>query len=408
MAKRFEHWSPNINGGAGGWGPCINPDNCKFRVREKAPENTQSAPASVLAQQENAFAVMAAKEKEELATAAAEHDANSVIDSKGRKWTQEQWSEILKLKAEHEAMEAAKKEADLEIVEMDAGSKYDFEQAHRISYNHSQQHSPETYDLLVKSSESLHSHLTKLQYGLSTGKSQKKKKLGGSANAVYKETLEDGIEVFTKPSSGVDRWCAEDYGCSVWDVMRHEVAASKMAELMKFDLVPPTTYRIIKNQRNNFLATTSERKYGSSADAIPIATEWRKIREENFDEAQVTEAAFYDSVVGNLDRHSGNFLVKVKDGKCTITGLIDHGFSFPDSNSEYVNRLNVAMFNSKSRKLTDKHKDFIDKMLKSEDCLGMSDHLSADELSALRDRLELMKKLGTTLTSEDFIDHFQD
>ena len=118
-------------------------------------------------------------------------------------------------------------------------------------------------------------------------------------------------------------------------LVNREVAAWKVATLVGMDdLVPAVVTRDVEGLG-----------YGVAAE-FHEGTEARKMRDVHGDypygdHKTIARAAAFDYVIGNEDRHAGNWLAKNERGK-GIT-LIDHNLTFPEgpyyaSNQNYVKR----------------------------------------------------------------------
>lgn len=144
-----------------------------------------------------------------------------------------------------------------------------------------------------------------------------------SANETLKVTLDNGQQGIFKPHAGEKPGLRDgiDHGTQ-W---RREVAASDVARILGFgDLVPPTAFRAHAGRD------------GSLQQFVPDAMEARTLtdhyRYDGDDDA--ARAAVFDYLIGNTDRHPGNWLVR--NGKLA---LIDNGLSFPHTidHSDFLN-----------------------------------------------------------------------
>ena len=105
---------------------------------------------------------------------------------------------------------------------------------------------------------------------------------------------------------------------------RREIAASDMAELFGVDdLVPTTTQR------------TENGDVGSIQEFIPGENSSRLTSNKYGKEEDLVRAAVFDYIIGNTDRHSGNFWIA--DGKLVLpdNGLSFPGISIADPTDEY-------------------------------------------------------------------------
>ncbi len=154
--------------------------------------------------------------------------------------------------------------------------------------------------------------------------------LKGGLNLVRLLDLQgDGQAVF-KPVTGeaviTDRYTGKQRGArpsiplgSSW---QREVAAYRVADdLGMGGLVPETSTRDVGDQ------------YGSVQQYVPHALTGRELPPEQRygKDGDSERLAVLDFLIGNTDRHEGNWLVSA-DGK--LTG-IDHGMSFPEDNVDF-------------------------------------------------------------------------
>jgi hypothetical protein len=122
-----------------------------------------------------------------------------------------------------------------------------------------------------------------------------------------------------------------------------ESATSHVAEIMGVhDLVPPTTIR------------THDGEKGSIQRFIPGARSGYEIAESDpalygSDHHNLRRAAAFDYLIGNVDRHPGNWMIKRTPDKKNKLVLIDHGNTFPEG-SHYENMGNYELFREAARK----------------------------------------------------------
>ena len=138
---------------------------------------------------------------------------------------------------------------------------------------------------------------------------------GATASKPEKVTFDDGSSgIFKSKRSekGIKRLRFEVKG----DLYKKEAAAYELSKLLGIKMVPPTITRKIDGD------------VGSVQEFIEGATPGFIYNPEKLNTKQLRDAAFFDVLIGNTDRHSGNFLIK--DDKII---LIDHGFAFPSVDS---------------------------------------------------------------------------
>jgi DNA topoisomerase I len=134
--------------------------------------------------------------------------------------------------------------------------------------------------------------------------------LTGGINTTFMLTTEEGGQVF-KPKKGEEEGVRQDIPGGSYYI--REIAAYRFAELLGLShLVPVTGYREFKENK------------GSSQQFIEEA---EGLTSSEFEEHESRyDAALFDALIGNTDRHQFNAL---KDSDGSIK-LIDHGLAFPE------------------------------------------------------------------------------
>lgn len=150
----------------------------------------------------------------------------------------------------------------------------------------------------------------------------------GHTSQVWRIQLETGQLAFFKAqgSSGL----ASDYGHNPDEVFLNDCAAWRLAAALGRpyrDLATPCVVRLIDNETGSLIAERIK-----TGDWPPSMDDlWAVIPE------QARDAAFFDGLIGQQDRHDGNF--RFRDDTNQLA-LIDHGFSFPggeDHDAWYFN-----------------------------------------------------------------------
>jgi len=112
------------------------------------------------------------------------------------------------------------------------------------------------------------------------------------------------------------------------------------------------------------------------------------------------DKALFDFIIGNADRHGGNFLHKLKkDGNSEMLAF-DHGFTFPSSNSlhQSMDYFNQEKFDNymKDSKFTDQMIDNIKEFIKSGASKKASDFIvekiGKKEAGAFNERMSLIQE----------------
>jgi hypothetical protein len=143
------------------------------------------------------------------------------------------------------------------------------------------------------------------------------------ASSTYQTKLTDGSVAYFKPTDGFESgWRDSIPTGSEW---RREVAAYQVDRLANLNLVPIT---VAKEDSQLGLA-------GSLQVEAPGEPEFNYLE---YSEKDRESAAVLDYIIGNTDRHLGNFR-SFEDGHLAA---IDHGYSFPVDESEPVRSSFVA------------------------------------------------------------------
>lgn len=138
--------------------------------------------------------------------------------------------------------------------------------------------------------------------------------LGGGCNVTKKLYLANGHYAVWKPSSGEDEGIRRNIATG-WQAER-EAAAWEVAKLVGMDdLATPCYVARLNGQKGSIMAW--------NAGAHIAASEYSNMYDG---EENVARAAAFDWVIGNEDRHAGNWMID-KHGDMH---LIDHGCCFPD------------------------------------------------------------------------------
>jgi hypothetical protein len=161
----------------------------------------------------------------------------------------------------------------------------------------------------------------------------KKTHLGGGINSTYIVHLSNGARAVFKPTAGEDqsklrKQCEEDH-----QGKREQAAYIVDKAMGHLGRVPPTVRRTIVDQDGK--AEEGALLYFiPNAKTAKISTGRRDISGDPKNPGY-HRMAVLDNVIGNLDRHGGNWMMT--EGKDALP--IDHGLSFPHQNKEqgYIN-----------------------------------------------------------------------
>lgn len=139
--------------------------------------------------------------------------------------------------------------------------------------------------------------------------------LGGGITETKKVELANGEVGCFKPDSGDPRFVVRD-GITPGQGSDREAAAWEVAKLGGMDdMMQPVVIRQVGGERGSFSAWS---------DGVPA-----KMANERYgsNPSDLHRAAVFDYIIGNQDRHAGNWIVS-PDGRIK---MIDHGLSFGES-----------------------------------------------------------------------------
>lgn len=127
---------------------------------------------------------------------------------------------------------------------------------------------------------------------------------------------QDGTKAIFKPKSGEEPKLRREIEAGTY--YRREAVAYDVAKIMKLtDLVPETTVKTIKGELGSVQAWVPNARTAHELDAI---VQYGRSQDD------LHRAILFDAVMGNSDRHGGNWMVREADGKIA---LIDHGLTLP-------------------------------------------------------------------------------
>jgi hypothetical protein len=200
--------------------------------------------------------------------------------------------------------------------------------------------------------------------------------LGGGANGTYEYELSDGSHAWHKPFGELYESTAKWYGQLAALQPVHEVVAWQLAKCLGppyEELVPPCVLRDVDGELGS-LALNAPGKSPVGRVDFRVSPQWR-------------DAAFFDALIGQQDRHRRNFFM---DGD--QIHLIDHGFSFalpgdPCNQSVFVEA-------AAGETLTGAERDVLARLIGSGDLLGLRSCLSPDRAAALESRARSMLSDG--------------
>lgn len=150
-------------------------------------------------------------------------------------------------------------------------------------------------------------------------------KYSGGINVSYR--LKNGISVMFKPMAGEYPIQAElPPGITKWTQYRREKAASIVDEILGTGLVPPTEiikYDNLEGSAQLFKEdfSTAAKLHENSTITLPIFGQLTERQRQDWN--------LIDEVIGNVDRHSNNWMLRVRPDNGFDVVLIDHGYCFP-------------------------------------------------------------------------------
>lgn len=200
----------------------------------------------------------------------------------------------------------------------------------------------------------------------------------GGTNETSRVELDNGLVGYHKPFSGLNDSLAQMFGQDAAQQSVHEAAAWQLAKRMgpPWDqMVPPCVIREVNGELGSFAV---ERPGRTNVRDFRGSPEWK-------------DAAFFDALVGQQDRHHGNYLLAGD----RIT-LIDHGYAFARE-GDYMNWSNfqTQRFTSAAdRDLSSREIAVLDDLIASPDLFGLRDVLEPERAERVLGRAKLMKSLG--------------
>lgn len=208
------------------------------------------------------------------------------------------------------------------------------------------------------------------------------------SNLTLQVELDNGMVGYFKPFGGENKKLEEGFGQDSAQQSLHEAAAWRLASQLGppwSEIVPPVVIREVGGEVGSFALE----RPGKIMEREPWHTgEWR-------------EAGFFDALIGQQDRHPGNYLVSGDR-----IALIDHGYSFakPGDYMNYSWLTATRVFGGSpviggdeqkpQPGLTYQEREALQRLVASSDLLGMSKILQPARADALRARAESMLEEG--------------
>lgn len=170
-----------------------------------------------------------------------------------------------------------------------------------------------------------------IEQRLSSDPIHEQTQFGGTRNATYR--IKDGVEAVFKPTKGEGN--DTPGGIKKGSRAHREVAAYEIDKELGFDLVPPTVERKLPGLGNGaaqeFVRDAADLSDGMLRGFMQGGTQF----------ANQEEMMAFDTIIGNTDRHYGNFKVRAGDRAVAI----DNGDAFPAKPGEAKLRMLYASWN---------------------------------------------------------------
>jgi len=212
---------------------------------------------------------------------------------------------------------------------------------------------------------------------------------GKGVNDIKRLVWDDGACGYFKPYDELDMDIAESYGHDGRLQPTHEAAASQFAQALgpKYAaLVPPVALVKYEGQWGSI-------SYGVPGGPMRAGANVVHMAEHHSDQA--SDLAFFDCLIGQVDRHGSNVLMDRRG-----LSAIDNGFAFTDG----VGGVNASMFVDARSKLpqaratTREEKAILARFLDSEDGLGLRGTIEEGRFHEVRRRARLMQSKGRILS----------
>ena len=212
---------------------------------------------------------------------------------------------------------------------------------------------------------------------------------GKGVNDIKRLVWDDGACGYFKPYDALNTGVAESYGHDGRLQPTHEAAASQFAQALgpKYAaLVPPVALVKYEGQWGSI-------SYGVPGGPMGAKMNVMHMAEHHSDQA--SDLAFFDCLIGQVDRHRGNVLMDRRG-----LSAIDNGFAFTDG----VGGVNASMFvaarsqHPQARATTREEKAILARFLDSEDGLGLRGTIEEGRFHEVRRRARLMQSKGRILS----------
>jgi hypothetical protein len=211
-------------------------------------------------------------------------------------------------------------------------------------------------------------------------------------NSTYYVEIEPDLVAFHKPHEGMVPRVARNYGHSLDTPPVCECAAWQLAKHLGEPyerLVAVTVYRAVGPPEDEPDAWHD----GSLAlKHEGAAMKGAAVKRDVPDDALA--AGFFDALIGNQDRHAGQFRFDESTG---ALGLLDHGFSFPAEGALCRGAYFQVFRRQQQPRVSGPERDVLAQLLDSHDLFGLAGVLEPDRAERLRWRAQRMLDLGVVL-----------
>jgi hypothetical protein len=212
------------------------------------------------------------------------------------------------------------------------------------------------------------------------------------ANSTFYVELEPDLVAFHKPHEGIVPRVARDYGHSLDSPPVCECAAWQLAEHLgePYDrLVAVTVYRAVGTPGRD----PDSWQEGSLAIRLEgAAMKGAAVKREAREDALA--AGFFDALIGNQDRHAGQFRFDEASG---TLGLLDRGFSFAVERAMSRGAYFQTFRRQEQVAITDEERGALTRLLDDPELFGLAGVLEPDRAERLRWRARRMLELGVVL-----------
>lgn len=204
-----------------------------------------------------------------------------------------------------------------------------------------------------------------------------------------------GDQGYYKPINGVNGTLAALFGLATWEVALCEATAWRVAASLGepwSDLIPPCVVRAIDEVDPRAPGSLVAQRFGDRE---------RSLQALLFEPQNCLRCAFFDALIGNMDRRLANVLYEPSRADLAF---IDHGFAFPSpsgtmSHSDLLDwRHRVGLDGLEARE-----REALDKLIESSDRLGVGRYLGDERAEAMIARAKVMQARDRVIRSDEVL-----